>query len=310
MIDIGAYRHLYPFRSHFANIGGFQYHYLDEGDGDPVVMLHGNPTWSFYYRHLVRILAPAHRAIVPDHIGCGLSQKPSAARYPYCLARRAADLEVLLERLSVRRNVSLILHDWGGMIGLVWALRNREKVKRLVITNTSGFLPPDGKALPWRLKLIRNLSILGAPAVVYGNLFARAALYMAPRKRLAPDVRRALIAPYDSPANRVATLKFVQDIPLEPLDVSYALVKSADARLTQLAGIPMLILWGLHDFVFDRDYLQEWRRRFPRAEVHTFPSAGHYLLEDEPVAVGQHVQDFFKRHPTDAVMPTGEATNA
>ncbi len=310
MIDIGAYRHLYPFRSNFANIGGFQYHYIDEGAGDPVVMLHGNPTWSFYYRHLVRTLAPEYRTIVPDHVGCGLSDKPSADRYPYCLARRVADLEIFLDRLEVRRNISLILHDWGGMIGLVWALRNREKVKRLVITNTSGFMPPEGKALPWRLKLIRNLSVLGSPAVIYGNLFARAALFMAPRKRLSPDVRRALIAPYNSPANRVATLKFVQDIPLNPSDTSYALVRSVDTRIAQLAGIPMLILWGLHDFVFDRDYLKEWQRRFPRAEVHTFPKAGHYLLEDEPDAVGRCVQDFFKRHPADAVMPTKEPTNA
>ncbi len=310
MIDIGAHRHLYPFRSHYTNIGGFQYHYLDEGTGDPVIMLHGNPTWSFYFRHLVGILAPTHRTIVPDHIGCGLSEKPAADRYPYRLARRAADLEVLLERLDVGRNVSLIVHDWGGMIGLVWALRNRERVKRLVITNTSGFLPPNGKALPWRLKFIRNLTALGAPAVIHGNLFARAALFMAPRKRLARDVRRGLIAPYDSPANRVATLKFVQDIPLNPRDPSFALVRSVDRHIGQLAGIPMLILWGLHDFVFDRDYLREWRRRFPRAEVHTFPNAGHYLLEDEPEAAGRVIQAFFRRHPIDAGVGPKENTDA
>ena len=300
MIDIDAYRHLYPFRSNYETIGGLQYHYLDEGAGEPVIMLHGNPTWSFYFRHLVNTLAPTHRTIVPDHIGCGLSAKPAPQHYPYRLARRVADLEVLLERLDIGRQVSLIVHDWGGMIGLVWALRNRERVKRLVITNTSGFLPPNGKALPWRLKFIRNLTALGAPAVIHGNLFARAALFMAPRKRLARDVRRALIAPYDSPANRVATLKFVQDIPLTPSDPSFALVRSVDRRIGQLASVPMLLLWGLHDFVFDRDYLAEWRRRFPRAEVHTFPTAGHYLLEDEPDAVGRIIQDFFRRHPIDA----------
>ncbi len=295
MIDSSVYRHLYPFRSNQMDIGGFRCHYLDEGDGHPVVMLHGNPTWSFYFRHLVRTLAPGYRAIVPDHIGCGLSAKPSADRYPYRLARRVADLEVLLERLEIRENISLIVHDWGGMIGLAWALRNRERVKRLVITNTSGFLPPGGKALPLRLKLIRNLSVLGAPAVIHGNLFARAALCMAPRKRLAPDIRRGLIAPYDSPTNRVATLKFVQDIPLTPDDPSFALVQHVDRNLEALASIPMLILWGMHDFVFDTDYLAEWRRRFPLAEVHRFPNAGHYLLEDEPEACGALIKAFFKR---------------
>ncbi|MBL0713225.1 MAG: alpha/beta fold hydrolase [Desulfosarcina sp.] len=260
-------------------------------------MLHGNPTWSFYYRHLVGILAPACRTIVPDHIGCGLSEKPPVAEYPYRLARRVADLELLLESLEIHRNVSLVVHDWGGMIGLVWALRHIDKVKRLVITNTSGFLPPDGKSLPWRLKLIRNLTALGAPAVLHGNLFARAALVMAPRKRLARDVRRGLIAPYDSPSHRIATFKFVQDIPLTPRDPSYALVESVDRNLKRLAAIPMLILWGLNDFVFDSDYLAEWRRRFPRAEVHTFPTAGHYLLEDEPASVSAAIKDFFRRHP-------------
>jgi haloalkane dehalogenase len=300
VIDTDAYRRLYPFRSNYLDIGGFQYHYLDEGAGDPVVMLHGNPTWSFYYRQLVRTLSPACRAIVPDHIGCGLSEKPTADRYPYRLARRVADLEVLLEKLGIERNISLIVHDWGGMIGLAWALRNRDKVKRLVITNTSGFRPPKGKALPRRLKLIRNLSVFGSPAVLYGNLFARAALVMAPHKRLARDVRRGLIAPYDSPANRVATLKFVQDIPLTPRDPSFALVQSVDQNIGELAPLPMLILWGLHDFVFDADYLAEWRRRFPRAEVHTFPTAGHYLLEDEPEAVERRIKDFFSHHPIES----------
>ncbi len=297
MIDGGAYRHLYPFRSNRMDIGGFGCHYLDEGQGDSVVMLHGNPTWSFYFRHLVTTLSPDCRTIVPDHIGCGLSDKPPADRYPYCLARRVADFEVLLERLEIRDNISLIVHDWGGMIGLAWALRNRARLKRLVITNTSGFLPPGGKALPLRLKLIRNLSVLGAPAVIHGNLFARAALFMAPRKPLAPDVRRALIAPYDSPAHRVATLKFVQDIPLSPKDTSYALVQRVDHHLSTLASIPTLILWGMHDFVFDADYLAEWRRRFAQAEVHTFSDAGHYLLEDRPEACSALIRSFFKRHP-------------
>ncbi|MDJ0668678.1 MAG: alpha/beta fold hydrolase [Desulfobacterales bacterium] len=309
MIANDAYRHLYPFRSRYANIGGFRYHYLDEGTGEPVVMLHGNPTWSFYYRHLVKTLAPTCRTIVPDHIGCGYSEKPPANRYPYRLARRVTDFELLLDNLGIDRNVTLIVHDWGGMIGLVWALRHVDRLKRLVITNTSGFLPPGGKALPRRLKLIRNLSAFGAPAVIYGNLFARAALFMAPRRRLARDVRRGLVAPYDSPPNRIATLKFVQDIPLGPHDPSYALVASVDADLARLASIPMLILWGLHDFVFDRDYLAEWQRRFPQAEVHTFPTAGHYLLEDEPQAVGAIVRQFFRSHPVAADGPQGAPNN-
>jgi len=284
-------------------IDGWRCHYLDEGRGEPIVMLHGNPTWSFYFRSLVHALAPHYRTIVPDHIGCGLSDKPPPACYPYRLRRRAADLEFLLDRLGLTDNLTLVLHDWGGMIGLVYALHHPERVRRLVVTNTAGFMPPGGKSLPWRLKLLRHLPRLAEPLILRGNLFARAALFMAARGRLPRDVRRGLIAPYDTAANRMATLKFVQDIPLSEADPSFGLVKWVESRLTQLAPIPMLICWGLQDFVFDRTYLAEWRRRFPAAEVHAYPQAGHYLLEDAPLTVAKTVRDFLAAHPLETPQP-------
>ena len=116
---------LYPFAGHFLEIGGFRLHYLDEGAGDPVVMLHGNPTWSFYYRNLASALRDAYRVVVPDHIGCGLSDKPDAGGYPYTLERRVQDLDELLERIGVRENITLVLHDWGGMIGMAWRTAGR-----------------------------------------------------------------------------------------------------------------------------------------------------------------------------------------
>src|SRR6184192_124065 len=114
-------RDLYPFAGHFFDTGGgIRLHYLDEGHGPPVVMVHGNPTWSFYYRDLVRRLRGRYRCVVPDHVGCGLSDKPPAARYPYSLERRVADLTALLDHLRLDRDVTLVLHDWGGMIGTAW----------------------------------------------------------------------------------------------------------------------------------------------------------------------------------------------
>ena len=110
---VGDFRRLYPFDSHFLNRGGLRYHYLDEGRGDPIVMLHGNPTWSFYFRRMVRGLSPEYRCIVPDHIGCGLSDKPGADRYGYRLEHRVADLEHLLDFLCIDRNITLMVHDWG-----------------------------------------------------------------------------------------------------------------------------------------------------------------------------------------------------
>ncbi|MEW5721865.1 MAG: alpha/beta fold hydrolase [Thermodesulfobacteriota bacterium] len=296
-LDISGFRHLYPFPSRFLDRDGLKYHYLDEGSGEPVLMVHGNPTWSFYYRSLVQGLSGRYRTIVPDHIGCGLSDKPPATRYGYRLKDRVEDLEALLDHLELKEKVTLIVHDWGGAIGLAWAVRHPERVGRLVITNTAAFLPPRGKRLPWRLRLIRDLRFFAAPAVLLFNAFAGAALYMAARKKLRRDVKAGLIAPYNTPANRIATLKFVQDIPLAPGDPSYDLVAGVETKLPLLEGRPMLICWGGRDFVFDSWYLEEWRRRFPAAEVHVFSAAGHYLLEDEPEETLRRVKDFLARHP-------------
>lgn len=295
-IDLSPFRHLYPFPSRFLDMGGLNYHYLDEGRGQTVVMLHGNPTWSFYYREMVRALSPDYRVIVPDHMGCGLSDAPSPRRYGYRLENRVDDLERLLDHLAVDTPLTLMVHDWGGMIGLCYALRHPERIDRLVITNTAGFLPPGKKGLPVRLRLIRNLTPFAVPAVLGLNLFSRAALFMAPHRRLARAVRMGLAAPYNTPAHRLATLRFVQDIPLIPEDPSYALVHHVDDHLGDLSHLPMLILWGLRDFVFDADYLSEWRRRFPHAAVHAFPDGGHYLLEDEFDAILPLVKEFLKNH--------------
>jgi pimeloyl-ACP methyl ester carboxylesterase len=115
------------------DLGGLRYHYLDEGEGEPVVMLHGNPTRSFLYRTLVEALRPSYRTIVPDHIGCGRSDKPDDARYAYTLERRVADLEALLDQLRLDAGLTLVLHDWGGMIGMTYAARHPERISRLVI---------------------------------------------------------------------------------------------------------------------------------------------------------------------------------
>jgi haloalkane dehalogenase len=292
-----AYKHLYPFRSNFLTINGLAYHYLDEGRGEPMLMVHGNPTWSFYFRSLVNAFRDHHRVIVPDHMGCGLSQKPGADRYGYGLKDRVADLTALMDHLNLDRPVTLIVHDWGGMIGLAWALDHREWVSRIVILNTAGFFPPEGKALPLRLKLMRSSSTVMRSAVLRFNLFARAALYMAPYRRLAPEVKSGLLAPYDTPLNRLATLNFVLDIPLNRKDPSGPIVDRVDRGLKRICNRPTLVLWGAHDFVFDRDYYREWRQRLPEAEAHWFEDAGHYLLEDIPDRIIAHIREFLRKHP-------------
>lgn len=286
------FRDIFPFRPNYKNINGFEMHYLDEGQGQPVLMIHGNPTWSFYFRNIVKNLPSGFRAIVPDHIGCGLSEKPPASIYPYRLENRVKDIEKLIEKLGITEKIHLIVHDWGGMIGCLFALRNIEKIASLTITNTSGFLPPGTKELPVRLKIVRNITAFSKPAVLAFNLFAGSALYMAPKKPLSDKIKKGMIAPYSCIENRIATYRFVQDIPLDVSHPSYSLVKWADDNLHRLSDKPMQIIWGKHDFVFDTDYFNEWVKRFPDRTIHFFDTAGHYLFEDEPEKTSSIINSF------------------
>jgi haloalkane dehalogenase len=254
-------------------------HFLDEGEGEPLVCIHGNPTWSFYYRGVVQAFRATQRVVVPDHIGCGLSDKPGDAEYSYTLTRRVEDLEKLMDHLDLE-GVNLMVHDWGGAIGLAWAVRKPERVRRLIILNTGAFHLPAGKRLPWQLWVVRNTP-LGALFVRGFNLFARGATHLAPtRGRLSKEVRDAYCAPYGSWSDRISNLRFVQDIPLSPSDPAYDVVSQTAARLPMLADRPVLICWGAKDFVFDHHFLSEFRRIFPAAEAHEFPDCGHYVLED------------------------------
>jgi haloalkane dehalogenase len=287
----------YPFASHFLDLSGIRYHYLDEGAGEPIVMLHGNPTWSYYYRRLALSLRDRYRIIVPDHVGCGLSDKPDDSQYPYTLSCRIKDLQALLHHLRIDRDLTLVLHDWGGIIGMGYAILRSERVKRLIVLNTAAFHMPKGKKLPWSLRFFRS-PLLG-PILARGlNSFARAAAkYCCTRRPMAPEIRQAYLAPYNSWKNRIAILRFVQDIPIKPGDSCHDLVSEIEMGLPRLREVPMLICWGEKDFVFDKDFLTEWTRRFPQAEVHRFADAGHYVLEDTADEIIALVRSFLDRHP-------------
>ena len=283
LAELGIARELYPFSGRSLSIrGGLRLSYLDEGpeDAPVVVMVHGNPTWSFFYRDLVLRLRSRFRCIVPDHIGMGLSDKPGDDRYDYTLASRVDDLETLLAHVAPSGPVSLVVHDWGGMIGTAWAVRHPDRIASLVAMNTAAFRLPASKRFPPPLALTRTP--LGALLVRGGNAFARTASRVCVKKGALPaEVRRAYVAPYRSWADRIATLRFVEDIPLRSTDRAYRVVEETESKLHTLDGVPMMFAFGLRDFVFDAHFLAEWERHFPRADVLRFADAGHYVLEDE-----------------------------
>jgi haloalkane dehalogenase len=279
----------YPFIANKISIDGNSLAYLDEGQGPVVVMLHGNPTWSFYYRNLVTLLRDNYRVIVPDHMGCGNSDKPQ--EYPYTLKTHIDNLDYLLDELKIDK-YSLVVHDWGGAIGMGLAARQPLQIESLVILNTAAF---RSKRIPLRISICR-IPILGDLLVRGFNGFAGAAISMAVTNPLPLEVIDGFLKPYDSWANRIAVLRFVQDIPLSPKDDSWETLLEVEQGLAQFKNTPMLILWGGRDFCFNRHYFDEWRQRFPKAQSHFFPNAGHYVLEDALEEISPLLTNFFQEH--------------
>jgi len=295
LLSTKGFEDLYPFESNFLDIQGLNLHYIDKGEGRPVIMVHGNPTWSFYFRNLIKELSQNYRAIAIDHIGCGFSDKPDAKNYDYTLESRVKDLDTLINSLDLKEKISFIVHDWGGMIGLAWAVDHIDRVDKIIITNTSGFFLPKEKEFPFLLWLVKYIRPFAVPAVLGVNAFAKVALLLCSKKGLSKKVKKGLVAPYNSWKNRVATLKFVQDIPIDKKDRSFYMVEHVDKNLKKLDASQLMFLWGAKDFVFDLAFLNEFRRRFSGAKTRVFHDAGHYLFEDKKKETMDEIKAFLNR---------------
>lgn len=281
----------YPFTpKSFTTPRGARMSYLDEGPRTDraVLMLHGNPTWSFYYRNLVRALAPTRRCVVPDHIGMGLSEKPQD--YDYTLATRIADIEALVAATGIKQ-IDLVVHDWGGAIGFGFAARHPDMVGRIVILNTAAFAAPH---IPGRIALCKT-PVIG-PLIVRGfNGFAGPATTMAMhRRQLTADEKRGYLLPYDSWANRVAVSAFVRDIPMSPEHPTWQTLVGVEREIQQFRTRPVLIMWGGQDFCFNDYFLTRWREFLPKATIERLGDAGHYVLEDARETVVPRLAEFLR----------------
>jgi haloalkane dehalogenase len=279
---------LYPFTSHEMRLEGLKYHYLDEGAGPPLLFVHGNPTWSFYWRNLILGLRGQYRCIAVDHIGCGLSDKPQ--NYRYTLNQHIANLKALVEKLDLR-DATLVAHDWGGAIGLGAVLDLAERFSRIVLFNTGAFPPPF---IPWRIGICKT-PVFGDVALRGLNGFARLALKMAVEKPLPREVKAGLIAPYDSWAHRIATLRFVQDIPLSPRHPTWNVLERIESGLPSLADRPIQLIWGMKDWCFRPECLERFLKHWPNAEAHRLDDAGHYVVEDAKDEILPLMREFLVR---------------
>ena len=291
---------------------GYWQHFLDEGpkDAPVLVFLHGNPTWSFYWRKLIVGLRERYRCIAIDHLGMGLSDRPQddatdkgsrphapglldVLADPYRLGGHITRAEALLEALQVKE-FTLIGHDWGGCIAAGVATRRPDRVRSIVWMNTGAFLSQD---IPFSIALCR-IPVLGEVAVRAFNAFAASATYRAMMKhdRMTDVVKAGYLDPYRNWDDRVATLRFVQDIPLDSDHPSYSELSKIEAGLVDLKSKPIALFWGDADFCFTRAFRLRFEKEFPAAEVAAWADCGHYVVEDAHERILPLLTSFLQKH--------------
>lgn len=281
------WRDLYPFSSKFIELRGpasepVRMHYVEAGSADQptVLCVHGNPTWSFTFRSVLQELNSDAHVIAVDHVGCGLSDKPQ--KYSYTLAQHVENLVALIERLDLR-NIHLLVHDWGGAIGLGAALRAFDRIAGLVILNTAAFPPPY---IPWRISACR-IPVVGNWAMRQLNVFGRAALHMTLNRlsRLEPAVAEGLLVPYSNWHDRIAIASFVQDIPRRPSDPTWKLLTEIEHQLPRFQTVPVHLVWGMQDWCFRPECLRRFQALIPDAKTVELADVGHYVMEEAPQEV-------------------------
>jgi pimeloyl-ACP methyl ester carboxylesterase len=283
----------FPFAPHYLDVNGSSMHFVDEGAGEPVLMLHGDPTWGYLYRKFIPVLSATRRCIVPDHMGMGKSDVPREP-YPYRLRHHVANLETLALRLDLS-GVTLVAHDWGGPVGLGFALRHPDRIKRLVLMNTWAFAPWPGAPLPRLLEIIR--SERGEKFVLEKNGYLEPALLGTThhRENLTTEVMDAYRAPFPTPESRTALLCWSRDIPVSEADPSFADMKRIEAGLSAFKDTPTQLIWGMRDPVLTPAVLRMWQEAFPRAISRKIEDASYFLQEDAAEQVVEHIREFLQQ---------------
>lgn len=277
-------RNEYPFESHYFQTAAGRLHYVDEGNGSPVVMVHGNPTWSYLYRHLIKTLRPNYRCIAPDHLGFGLSDKPHT--WNYLPENHAANLTALIDHLGLK-NITLVIQDWGGPIGLSYAVAQPENVARVIVMNT------------WAWPVNRDWYYIGFSSFVGGpigrwlirryNFFANTILRMAfgDKRKLTTAAHQHYLRPLANPIDRTGCMVFPKHI-----IASTPWLGQIWANIHTLNDKPKLIVWGMKDIAFREKELKQWERTFPAARSIRLQTVGHYVQEEAPAELAAAVGPF------------------
>ena len=276
-MTIGIEQALYPFKSQWLHVSDGWLHYIDEGEGQPVVMLHGNPDWSFSYRKVFPELSHAYRCLVLDQLGFGLSAKPATASYhPQAQADRLAEW---IQSLGLRQ-ICFVVNDWGGPVAFAFTQRYPERVHSLVIMNTWAWpLQPY-----WGFTLFSSLMSgrSGQWLTRYANAFSQVLVWLAVyhKQAFSGRVHAHYRKPYQRPADRVAQVAMPYY-----LTGASGWFQALYEQVGLLAAKPTALVWGLRDPAFRPVFLRNWQRLMPSAETFPLGRAGHFPQEDQPKAV-------------------------
>lgn len=294
-----TFKGTYPFAPHFSMAPGFNMHYVDEGEGPVVLCLHGEPTWGYLFRHLIAKLSDTRRVIAPDHMGFGKSETP--ANRTYWLQDHIGNLEKLVLDLDLQ-DITLVMHDFGGPMGMGLAARHPERISRVVSVNgpvafgqadLPAALEANALESPWfrwilqaakeeRLEGVLNESAYNILSTLKLNGFERNDL-------ITPTWLEAYSAPFPTPADCAGVLGWAAGFAAGAHQF-----EQPDARAQEMVGrLPALAIWGTADHTLHAKYfLPLFRSLFPEGEVHELPQAGHYSLEDAPDAIGELISQF------------------
>lgn len=274
-------RRLFPFESKWFDSRVGKVHYVDEGAGDPILFLHGNPTWSFLYRGIVIRLRKSFRCIAIDYPGFGLSARPDG--YDYTPAEHARIVRDFVRHLDLRR-LTIMGHDWGGPIGLRVACDELERIGALVMGNT-WFWPVDA----WQVKAFAYVMSM-APVqsrILDKNLFVERVMPLGRKHPLPPEVMHHYREAMPTPRSRMGAA----ELAVQLLGASGWLAELERDVRNELANVPLLLTWGLHDLMFTRPFMERFREAFKLTRVVRL-DAKHYIQEDAPKEIAAAIQSF------------------
>ena len=281
-----TFKDTFPYKAHYQEINGFQMHYVDEGNGEPIVMFHGMPTWAYLYRNFIKVLSKNNRVIVPDQMGFGKSEIPQDK--PYVLKQHLDNTTKLLLHLDLH-DITLVVQDWGGPIGIGFGVHNPDRIKRLVIMNTSIGVMKEG-AKPWYSPLVEKGIYESFISNIKGII--KSGIYN--KNIIDENMLHAYSAPFPDKESLIGAYAWPKDIPVGDSHPSAEIMRNIRQNLDALKNKEKILIWGMKDPIFPVKTISWWQKIYPGIKIFEIEKGSHFLQEDAPHEIISIIQDFIK----------------